>query len=438
MKFWAFGPRRGIVLGVIVAVGMGAATAGWRYWRLREAPAPPTIDRTGADPEVAEAVDQAADAVRKSPRSAATWGKLGELLVAHNYDDEARVCFTQANQLEPNDARWPYLLGMTLLFSDTDAAITQFQRAVQLQDDSPAMRLRLAETLLTQARLDEAEKQFRRLLSLEPANPRGQLGLGRLAYQRGDLAGSRDFLGRAIASPLTQQAAHALLAEIEQRANDPVAAARERLRAAELPGDQDWHDPVVVEVERLRVGRQARLDQALQVLRRQGLAEGFGQLRELVRDYPDWDQAWLNCGRVYLEHQEYPAAEDALRKSLKLAPDSVQAHFYLGLVLFLRGDYVAAVASFREAARLKPDHALAYYNLGHCWKRLDNQSAALEAFREVVRCKPGHAAAHANLGELLAEQGEKIEAARHLRLAVELNPDDTAAKKLLEELERRK
>ncbi|HEV3024739.1 MAG TPA: tetratricopeptide repeat protein, partial [Pirellulales bacterium] len=368
--------------------GLLAAGTGWYYWRLRETVSPPTIDLAGADPEVGAAIASADDAVRQSPRSVAAWGKLGEVLSAHYYDNEARVCFIRANQLDPKDARWPYLTGLTFLSSDTDAAISQYQRAVQLQSDSPAMRLRLAEALLSQDRLEEAADQFRELLALEPLNPRAQLGLGRLAYMRGDLTASREHLGRAAGSPLTQKASHILLAEIEQRANDPVAAARERYRAAELPDDQNWYDPVVDEVEQLRTGRQARLNRALMLLRREGLAAGLGYLRDLLNEYPDWDQAWLSYGRAYLEAKHYPDAESALRRALKAAPDSVQAHFYLGLTLFLRGDYAGAVGSFREATRLKPDHALAYYNLGHCWKRLGNQQKAIEAFREGLRCKP--------------------------------------------------
>jgi tetratricopeptide (TPR) repeat protein len=326
------------------------------------------------------------------------------------------------------------LYGLTLQFSDTEAAIAQFQRAVQLDGDQPAMRLRLAETLLSQSRFDEAEDEYRRLLTLEPLNPRGLLGLARLACRRGDLADGRAYVQRSIDSPLTQKASHTLLAEIEQRSNNLIDAARERHRAAELPDDLDWLDPVVNEMEQLRVGRQARLERALKLLRRFGVAEGIGPLRELVRDYPDWDQAWLKYGRACLELRDFLAADDALRKALSLAPDSVEAHFYLGQTLFQRGDYAAAVGSFREATRLKPDHALAFGNLAQCWRRLENRPAALEALRAAVRCNPSFAAGHANLGELLAEQGDHSEAVRHLRLAVELNPDDVTSRKLLQQL----
>jgi cytochrome c-type biogenesis protein CcmH/NrfG len=176
---------------MLLAVGTG-----WYVGRPQERVEVPTVDPAGADREVVAAIETASTEVHRSPRSPAAWGQLGKVLVAHSYYDEANTCFIRAQELDPRDPRWPYLHGLTLRFSDTDRAIAQIQRAVQLQGDAPAMRLRLAEALLEQGRLDEAEEQYRRLLDLDPGNPRGFLGLGRLAYQRGDMRTSREHLDK--------------------------------------------------------------------------------------------------------------------------------------------------------------------------------------------------------------------------------------------------
>jgi cytochrome c-type biogenesis protein CcmH/NrfG len=316
MKLWAHfcsGLHRRRFFAIWLLAFLVTAGAGWHFWPWRKTVEPPTIDQGDADPEVVEAIEAARMEVRQSPRSTAAWGKLGQVFVAHNYDDRAIICFSQAEDLDAKEARWPYLHGLTLLFSDTESAIIRFQCAVQLQGNSPAMRLRLAEALLSQARLDEAEEQFQRLLALEPGNPRGYLGLGRLAYLREDPQTSRDFLRQAAASPLTKKAAHILLAEVAQRSNDPAEAARERQLASEMPNDQDWHDPVVDEVEQMRAGKQARLDYALKQLRQNNSTEGRRLLRKLMADYPDWAAVWLSQGRMLLENQDYLEAEDALR-----------------------------------------------------------------------------------------------------------------------------
>jgi tetratricopeptide (TPR) repeat protein len=429
--------RRRQVLLLLLLIGVGAGV-GWYVWRSKGKAEPPAVDLAGADPEVAAAIDSAREEVRRSPRSAAAWGKLGKVLAAHSYHEAAGTCFTEAERLDPHEVRWPYFHGLTLVFSDTGAAVDQFQRAVRLGGDEPAIRLRLAEALERQGRLDETEEQLRSLLKDENLGPRARLGLGRLAYQRGDLQTARAWLGQCVQHPATQKASHTLLAETEQRSKDEDAAARERAHAAELPDDPDWFDPFLDEISREKAGRDARLDYALRLLGQQRSAEAVDLLRQLINKYPDWDEVWLVYGRFLLEHQSFAAAEDALRMVVRRTPDSVRGHFFLGLALFQRGEHREAATHFRDVTRVKPDHALAYYNLGQCLKHLRDPLRAIEAFRAAVRCKPNLAAAHTNLGEMLLEQGDKATAVEELRLGLELNPDDTMAKKLLDRIDQGK
>jgi tetratricopeptide (TPR) repeat protein len=407
---------------------------GWYLWHPKPTVEPPSVNLVDADPAVAAAVNAATDEVRRSPHSAAAWGKLGKILAAHRFLDAARRCFVEAERLQPSEGRWPYFHGLTLAFSDNDGAIAQYKRAIQLGNNEPAIRLRLAETLLGQTRLDEAEEQFRWLLKKTLFAANSQLGLGRVAYQRGDLQEARTYLDQSVTDPATRKASHSLLAAIELRANDPTAAARERNLAAELPDDTEWSDPLLDEINREKVGKDARLDYAVTLVKEQRSDEALALFRELTNAYPEWDQVWLSYGRFLLENRTYPAAEQALRKVVALLPDSVGGHYYLGFSLFQRGEYQEAALHFRDAVRLKPDYAMAHYRLGHALKRQNDRAGALTAFREAVRCNPSMAGAHANLGELLAEQGNKTAAIEELRTALELNPDDATARKLLEQL----
>lgn len=431
MKKWLTIRHRVILVSCLLAVFM---VGGWYAWRWFTTPMPPAVDLAGADPEVAAAVEAVRANVLRAPRAAMAWGKLGQVLVAHSYFPEANSCFCEAERLDPNDVRWPYLHGITLIFSDSEAALAAFDRAVQLRGNEPVLRVRLAETLLGQGRADEAEVHFRQLLKLDPRNPRGQLGLGRLAFLRGDLYTAREQLTLAAASPFTRKSAYVLLAELEQRAGNRDDAARELHQVNSLPDDPDWPDSFVEDVDRLRVGKQARLDHAAKLLSQNRTGEAFVLLRGLARDYPDWDRIWLILGQVLMEQQDLRAAEDALRNAIRLGPGLVEAHFYLGAVLFRQGNNAAAGDCFRAAIKLKPHYDRAHYNLGHCLKQQGNRSGAIEAFRAALRCRLGFAEAHTNLGELLAQAGDKAAALAHLRQARDLNPDDEMAKKLLAQL----
>jgi tetratricopeptide (TPR) repeat protein len=425
--------RRKVRLGIVTLVLLLLAGAGWYWWTSNENTLPPAVDQASADPEVAAAIEAASKKVRESPQSAVAWGTLGQVFAANTYYEEAAICFGRAEELDPDNPRWPYYHGLSLQFTDYDSAIDYFKRAVSLKGNAPAMRLKLGEALLAQARSEEAEQQLLHLLSLDPENPRGHLAMARVAYLSGDLAKSRQHIHQAIGSPLTQKASHTLLAEIEQRSNNLIAAAQEHRLASELPDDQDWFDPLVSEVEQMRGGKQARLDNAVKLMK-SSPAEGMRLLQKIIAEDPNWSPAWLSQGRALLEFGEYAEAEASLRQAVKLSPDSVDVNFYLGLALFQQGKIEAAGASFKEATRLKPDYALAYFNLGHCWKKQGKPKEALDAFQQAIRCKPGYAAAYANVGQILAEQGDKVAAQKYLQLAVELNPNDKMAEKLLERI----
>jgi tetratricopeptide (TPR) repeat protein len=425
--------------GVLLAAWLGLAV--WRRARTPELPGreaalsePPSADLAGADPAVTQAIEAARRAVRQAPHSAQAWGRLGMVLRAHDLTAEAKDCFIRAEQLDPREPRWPYYQGLSLAQGSPDAAIPKFQRAVELLGDSAdTPRLRLAELLLGQGRLDEAEREFRHILQRHPDNPRAHLGVGRLAHQRGNWQESREHLAFTTNDLHTRKSAHALLAEIYQRLGNTIAADQARRQAAELPDDPAWPDPLVEEFVRLRTGKQGSIEHANLLLDQGRVPEAIAFLQQAVRDYPDADWAWLLLGRALLKRQEMAAAEQALRNAVRLAPDSVEAQFHLGLTLFSRKEDRAAAACFRKVAELKPD-AQAYYLLGHCLARQGDEGNAVEAFRTALRYKPNYAQAHLDLGTLLAKRGQNGDALLHLGYAVQLDPANLRAKKLLQQV----
>src|SRR4051812_22603606 len=106
--------RRWLAVVLLVAAGTAAA-AGW-YWA--DTPAPPAVDLGAAPPAVADAVEAARQAVRRSPRSGAAWGELGMVLQANGYAAEAYACFVEAERRDPRDPAWPYFQALRLLVHD--------------------------------------------------------------------------------------------------------------------------------------------------------------------------------------------------------------------------------------------------------------------------------------------------------------------------------
>ncbi|MBV9125493.1 MAG: tetratricopeptide repeat protein [Planctomycetes bacterium] len=429
--------RRGwLLLGTLI-LGVSLAAFGVVWWKHRPAiPEPPTVNLSGDDPAVVEAIESAQQQVRQTSRSAAAWGKLGIVLLAHGFRSQARTCFAQAEQLDPHDPHWPYYQGYILTLDKPGAAIAKLQQAADLIGDQPtAPRLRLGIALLGLGRTEEAEAQFRRVLNREPDNPQAHLQLARVLLDQGDLKECLLHLGHALDAPSTRKAAHSLAAEVHQRLHETAAADQERRLAQDLPEDSSLPDPFMDEIEDSKRGMQARLLRAEDLLAAGRVPEGVTWLRELVRDYPDSSWAWLRLGKALVQTGDLAGAEQALHTALEQDPNQVGAHFYLGVVFFQRGDYQGAAKAFRRATALKPDFALAYYNLGLCCLRQGDLDGARDAFRAAIENKPHYTEAHAELAAVLARQGRKAEALEQARAALQLDPANSKAQDVIKHLE---
>jgi tetratricopeptide (TPR) repeat protein len=424
-----------------------AAGITWVIWHLLgsyQAPTkevvliePPTLELAGVDPAIVKAIQTAQTACAQTPRSALAWGQLGKTLLAHEFYVAGGKCLAQAEQLDPTQARWPYLQGIAFAAADPPdpgAAIQKLEHAVELGKEVPdALRLRLGEVLLAQDRLDEAERQFQRVLQVNPTHARGHLGLARLALRRGNPAKCREHLDHALNDPHAKKAARLLLTEVQQRLGKEPAAEEIR-QVAQLPEDPAWPDPFWEDVLRLRTGLKAHLYRAERWLRQGRSVEALALLQQCVQDYPDAYYAWLVLGRAYIRQRNDRAAEQALRTALKLAPDSAEVHFHLGIALFHQGHYRAAEEAFRSATQAKPNFAMAHYNVGYCLVHKGDRAGAIEAFRLALRYQPDYADAHMMLSRLLANNGQHAEALAHAQLAVQYSPADSPAKKRLQPL----
>jgi tetratricopeptide (TPR) repeat protein len=409
---------------------------GYRAWRQGTAPQPPAVALDRADPEVAEVIEAARAAVRKSPRSGAAWGHLGMVLLAHGCDAEAVVSFARAEQFDPRDGRWPYYRALIVLLDHPEEGLEHLERAARLVRDHYVPQLKLAEVLLENGRNGEAEEQFRRVLEWEPREPRAHLGLAQLAFRRRDWKASRDHLEQARAAAPEAKAVRALLVEVHFRTGDRKAAEAEARAMAGLPDNQAWPDPYLAAMEALKAGLEGRLEAAERLARRGRLGEALEQMRAAVQRYPDSPKARRSLARLCLQAGRADEAESALREAARRNKGAAGPMFDLGLLLRQGGRYADAAAWFRDAARIHPEDALAHYHLGCCLREQGDLEGAARSFRAALRYKPDLADGHRDLGEVLARQGDAAAAARSLHRAVRLAPDDERARELLAKVQK--
>jgi tetratricopeptide (TPR) repeat protein len=430
-----------IILVVTVAclVATGGATALWYAARLDPPPTPPEAKGDNLDPAVVSAVQVIRPRVLKNPHSAQAWGDLGEVFLANELEEQARVCFAEAERLDPRDAHWPYYQGGVLVNrGDREAALVLFNRTLERYpadgEAAPTIRLQLAESLLILGQADEAETHIRAALGREPDSARGHYDAALLAVSRQNWREARDHLLRCLGSPFAQQKARVQLTAACARLGDDAQADEYRAEAERLPPDIGWLDPLVEEYMHWAVVKRQKYKQSDELQAAGRFRDAAAVLRPLAADYPDDYLPQMELGKSLAQAGQFAEAETYLRRALRLGPDRVQTHYYLAVLLLKEGEELAGAADtgraaslFREAADLarealaiKSDYGYAHFALGLSLKHLGDRLGAEAGLRQALHCNPELAEPHFEFGKLLAEEGREAEARPYVEQALRL------------------
>src|SRR5579875_1663555 len=195
--FWICSRRWAVRLGVVLLLLVGAAgSVLWLSYHSSAETTPPVVPANPLEPEVAAFVEKVRREVLRAPRAPQAWGHLGQAFLANEMEQEAQICFTEAERLDPDNPRWPYYQAVILLNQgQQEAALPYLQHTLEriagAASDNTVPQLVLAETLLALGRREEAEGHFRQVLARQADNVRAHYGLARAASARGDWQTSR-------------------------------------------------------------------------------------------------------------------------------------------------------------------------------------------------------------------------------------------------------
>ena len=421
---------------LIAAIILLAAVAGLTYGiRRLTAPQPPVVSLDGLDPAIAGVLGQCYETVNRYPRTGAAWGWLGTALMAYDYKGEAQECFEHAEAMSATDPRWPYFHGLSMFPEDTAGGLEKLRRAVDLsQDDSSAARNRLAKILAEAGSLDEAELHFRRVQQRWPNDPDAVLGLGKVAFSRGEFQESLELVSQAATNRHTAKASRQVLAKIHYRLGNDEAARQAILEMQRLPEDVPAKDPFVDEAAMVWTGRKAWLEHTVRLYRQGRIEEALPLAERTVQIYPESPDAWAMLGRLKVRNEDLPNAQIAWGKTVDLAPESVEAHMELGIVLLQQGKLEDAKLEFDQTVKLNPSLSDGHHNLGLTLVSLNQPEAAVKSFQEAVRLKPDHFDSYLGLADAFIRAGNKDAARATLEDAIRVRPSDPRAEKLRERL----
>jgi Flp pilus assembly protein TadD len=289
-------------------------------------------------------------------------------------------------------------------------------------DNAAAQHRALGAALLKTGMLDDAAREFRRALELEPNDVMARSCLGGILARKGDWVNAEAELKRATSSVEADYAAwHNLgyVLERQGRLSDAITAFDE----AEHHGSRDSRLELSRAVVALRMGDAATADD---LLRRVG--ESYGNETPPAH--------WFN----------YAALAAGLRGDLRRAitlfsegltghPDSGVLANNLAAALERHGDFDDALSAVQHGLQHAPDLPQLAKNLGDLHFRAGRFAEALNAYRRAVKLAPKLGPdVYNKLGTLYLRRREQEEAARCWQRALEIAPADQAARRHLDSL----
>ncbi|MBI3492955.1 MAG: tetratricopeptide repeat protein [Acidobacteria bacterium] len=332
------------------------------------------------------------DRTTPAPELADAYGELGLILMAAEYYEAAASCYLTAQELVPDDARWPYYLGhLYRMKGEAAKAAEFFSRALDLKPADAPTLIWLGEMYLDQSRPDQAQPLFLRALSRDPNSAAALSGAGRAALAKHEFTRAIDYLERALAADPRALSLHYSLAAAYRSAGQ-LDQARAHLdqRGGGRPAP---HDPLMETYE------------------------------AVLRSPLNYETQGLRA----LESGQVKEATDLFRKGLELAPDDPKLLHRLGTALFMEGDTARAVQQFEQALRRAPEFPKAHFGLGMVFSLSGRPAEAIEHFAAAVKYQPDYVEARLGLAEALLATGRLQESLPHFERIVELDPGFTGA-----------
>jgi tetratricopeptide (TPR) repeat protein/SAM-dependent methyltransferase len=265
--------------------------------------------------------------------------------------------------------------------------------------------LAAAVSLHRAGRLDDAERAYRALLSVDPSHVDGLQLLGLVLHRRGRSGEGLALLDRAVAGDpehLPALTNRATVLRDMSRFSEAEASARAALAV----------DPAAVPARTLLLG--LLVDQSR-------MAEAEPLVRGLLRDRPDSGRFWAAAGMV-LDALERPVeAERAAARAVELDPSLAESWLLTVHLAQRRGDRALAMDRLEHALRHHPEIPELHLKRGNLALEAGDAELAERCFQAALAVRPEYAEALHNLGSLWIRGGRPEDGIRQLATAAALS-----------------
>ncbi len=327
-----------------------------------------------------------------------------------------------------------------MLDGNVDEALAAYERAVAKDETSAFLHRRLAAALAQQNRLDDATREARRALELEPGDTETRLFLGQLFRLNHDMPAAEATLRNERGEPIDPDAAF-LLVQVyleagrlgealtaaqwlvvhepgELRGRFALANALQR-QGKVIEAERTLRDALQIDPGNLRVyGALARS------MRERGDRAGEIRIyREVLDLDPDHLPTLIALGETQMDGNDLEGAIATFKEIERRYPEDMRSVVRLGFLMYEGRDFAGAAARFERAFAADPQEYEYAFFLGVARRRMGSADAAIEAFQKIPPEHAHYAEARMQIASILERRGDYQGAIKEVELAASRAPD---------------
>jgi tetratricopeptide (TPR) repeat protein len=362
---------------------------------------------------LAEAKDRLRQGIKYNKKDAALLILLGQALAQSDSLDMARVVFSHARLLQPNNPNIYEASGdIYMKQGGTGPAIFEYESAVQLDSLRPDLHYKLAKAYFSQRRYNEAARELLTVAKLDTTNHEAVFELAKLYFAAKQYANASVFLRTCVRrNPGSQEAWPMYLEALyfsKQYGEVPAAANRvlqfkpgapEALKMlAHAQFEQREFEQAVAtyqqlgQKEVLTEDDMKRLGNAYAATKRDSLAANT--FEEIIRQGTKDADVYGDLGVVYMRQQRFDKSAAAFEGRFKLDSTAISAYINYALSNMALSKWEPARGALVRALRLKPDYLKGYLYLARCYTQIDSLAQAKRAGEALVHLAGNDAAAY--------------------------------------------
>ncbi len=165
--------------------------------------------------------------------------------------------------------------------------------------------------------------------------------------------------------------------------------------------------------------------------------EAINLLRLAVSSEPEFVDAKLFLGQIYLETSQFEKAKVILSDCVALANGNAEAHYSLGLAYLNLDEFENALSEFGKTKKISPAHenlpqliSICYLNLGVIEYQKNDKRKAAKRFQKAIESDKKNIQAYRNLAATLYEIGEKEKTEKVIKRALKISPKEKTLLKM--------